>query len=408
VTAVRPLSRDFHRFWASAAASNLGDGIRLGALPLLALSLTDDARLIALVTASTVLPWLVFGPLGGAIVDRRDRRRLMIVGQLGRAVLVGVLSVLVITGTATIWWAVVLAFTLGLGEVIVDSSAQAAIPQLVEPDQLDRANGRMIVALTVLDKVVGITLGAILFAVAAGLPFVIDAVTFAVGALLIALIRRPLQGSRSLERRIGTEIVGGMRYLFRHRFLRLITPASAVSNMASYMSFAVLVVLVVDELGATEAQFGFVLGIGALGGVIGSVLASTLVERFGRRIMLGVPPFVVVAAFLIHASATRLWMVSFASFLINFAMVCFNVPAISIRQSVTPDELLGRVTANFRVFAIGAIPVGAVLGGFITEAAGVRVTNVSAAGFQAGSCLLLLLALRHLDDTLPAASEPTA
>lgn len=401
----RPLGPDFHRLWASAAASNLGDGLRLGALPLLALSLTRDARLISLVTASTVLPWLLFGPLGGAIVDRHDRRWLMIGGQLARGVLVGVLAVMVVTGTATIWLTVLLAFALGIGEVIVDSSAQAAIPQLVDPDQLDRANGRMIAALTVLDKVVGITLGAVLFAVAAGLPFVIDAFTFILGAVLVSMVRRPLQPARSSTSKLRADIAGGMRFLFNHRLMLLLTGGAALSNLASYMSFGVLVILVVDELGGSEAQFGVVLGVGALGGVLGSVVASRLVERFGRPIMMAVPPMVLVVAFLIHAGAAHLWMVAFASFLINFSIVCFNVPTMSVRQSVIPDRLLGRVTANFRVFAVGAVPVGAVIGGFVAEAAGVRMANVAAAGIQAVCCALVVLSLRHLNEALAAVEE---
>ena len=400
VTDAQPLSKDFHRFWASAAASNLGDGIRLGALPLLALSLTDDARLISMVTASTVLPWLLLGPVGGALVDRYDRRWLMMAGQVSRAVLVGVLAILVAVGSITVWVVAALAFALGIGEVLVDSSAQAAIPQLVGADQLDRANGRMIAALTVLDKVVGVTLGALLFSAVAALPFAIDAATFVVGAVLILSVQRPLQGIRSRATSLRADVVGGVRFLLTHPFLRALTAGSALSNMASYASFAVLVVLVVDELGATDAMFGLVLGVGALGGVAGSLAASRLVGFCGRRLMVTAPPFVLVAAFVLHASAPAPWAVALASFIINFSLVCLNVPAQSMRQAVTPEPLLGRVTANFRVFALGAVPVGAVLGGFVTEASGVRSANVAAAGIQVIACGFFLWSLWHLDDAM--------
>ena len=265
----RALGGEFRRFWLASASSNLGDGIRLAALPLLALSITDDARLIALVSAATTVPWLIFGLLGGAIVDRGDRRRLMIWGQLGRAVLVSALAATISTGHVTIWWIVVVALGLGFGEVIVDSASQAAVPLLVDADQLDRANGQLIAAITVLDQVAGVALGAVLFAAATGLPFVVDAATFFVGAVLLTSIRKPLQGTRSGDTTMRSDIGEGARFLFRHRFLRGIMFAVAMSNLAGNVAFGVFVLLVVDELGASETTFGLVLSVGALGGVRG-------------------------------------------------------------------------------------------------------------------------------------------
>ena len=175
------LGGDYWRFWAAAASSNLGDGIRLGALPLLALSLTDDARLIGGVLAITTLPWLLFGAIGGVVVDRGNRRTLMVVGQLGRSALLALLVVLILLNQATILWLYVVAFGIGTGEIIVDTASQAAIPQLVEPHQLDRANAHLIAATTGLEQIVGVTLGAVLFTVGTSLPFFVDAATFIVG-----------------------------------------------------------------------------------------------------------------------------------------------------------------------------------------------------------------------------------
>lgn len=397
-----PLGSDFRRFWFAAASSNLGDGIRLGALPLLALSLTSDARLIALVSASTMVPWLLFGPIGGAIVDRVDRRRLMITGQLGRAILVGGLAILIAADAASIWMLVVVAFGLGVGEVFVDSSSQAAVPQLVEADQLDRANGQLITAITLFDEVVGVALGAALFGLATGLPFIVDAVTFVIGAALVFTISRPLQGERTETTTIRSDIAEGVKFLRGHRFLRGIMAAVATSNFAGNIAFGVLVVLLVEDLGASELAFGLVLGIGAIGGVLGSLMAPRLTEIFGRRRMLAVLPLVLVVSYLVNATANALWMVSLAFFVASFAIVCFNVPGQSIRQMVTPEPLLGRVVATFRMVGMSAAPLGAVLGGIITQASSVRTANLVAAVVEVGSWVILLLALRHLDDALAA------
>ncbi len=393
-----PLGGEFRRFLVAAASSNLGDGIRLGALPLLAITLTDDARLVGLVSASTMLPWLLLGPLGGAVVDRGDRRRLMIAGQLGRAVAVSLLVALLATDSATIWWVVIVAFVLGSGEVIVDSSSQAAVPQLVRPDQLDQANSRLITAITVLNDVVGVALGAVLFSLATSLPFVIDAATFVVGAGLLATIRRPLQGGRDTSTTVRSDIASGMRFLFRHRLLRGMMIAVATSNLAGNTAFGVLVVLVVQELGATEAMFGLLLGLGALGGVLGSLLVARIIERFGRRAVLTSLPVVLIVSYLMNAVAVAPWMVAASFFVASFTVVCFNVPGQSIRQAATPEHLLGRVVASYRMVGMGAAPIGALLGGFVAEAAGVRTANLAAAGIQCVAWVVLVGALRHLDD----------
>lgn len=391
------LGTDFTRFWFASAASNLGDGIRFGALPLLALSLTDDARLIALVTASTLVPWVVFGPVGGALVDRLDRRRLMIGGQLGRAVVGAVLAVLVATDQASIWWVVALAFGLGLGEVVVDASSQAAIPQLVTTDQLDRANGRLITAITVLDNVVGVALGAVLFGIAAGLPFAVDVATFAISASLLATIRRPLQTERTSTSSIRTDIGEGMRFLLGHPLLRGLAGGVATANLAANTAFAVVVILVVDELGAGEVAFGVVLSVGAIGGVVGALVAARATARWGRRRVLTGAPLLLAGSFVITAAAVAPWMASVAFFASSFSIVVFNVPAQSVRQAVTPEHLLGRVVTSFRIFGMSAAPLGAILGGFVTEATDVRTANVVAAVIGAGAWVLLARALRHLE-----------
>lgn len=390
------LGRDYWRFWAAAAASNLGDGIRLGALPLLALTLTDDARLISGVVAATTLPWLILGPIGGAVVDRLDRKRLMIVGQLGRGVLVAMLAGLIVTDSVTMVWVYVVAFGLGCGEIIVDSSSQAAIPQLVDPDQLDRANAHLIAAVTVLDQVVGVTVGATLFAIAAEAPFIVDAATFIVGGVLLLTIRRPLQGERVSESRLRQEIGEGFAFVFRNPLLRGLAGAVALTNLAATSAASVFVILVVDELGASERGFGFVLGVGAVGGILGSLVAGPLVERLGRKRLLSALPAFMVVSFVLTATAPAAWVVAVAYFAISFAIVTFNVPGRSLRQAVTPDHLLGRVVTSFRMVGVGAVPIGAFLGGFITEASDVRVTNFVAAAGMLGAWLWMALALRHM------------
>lgn len=401
-----PLGRDFHRFWLAASVSNLGDGIRLGALPLLALRLTDDARLIAAVTAVTLAPWFLLAPIAGAVVDRGNRRRIMLVGQVGRAVLAIGLASLVLADSVSIWALFVVGFGLGVGEVFVDSASQASVPQLVSAAQLDRANGRMITSVTLLNEVVGIALGAALFTVATSAPFIVDAATFLVGAVLLMMVRRPLQGARTNTTRLGADIAEGFRFLCGHPLLRRLAGSLALANVATNMSFGVLVILVVDELGASEAMFGLVLAGGAIGGVLGSLLASVIVARLGRRTMLAVGPFAVTGCLIANAAAQHPVIISATLFVTMFVVVASTVPAQSLRQSVTPEPLLGRVIASFRTFGLGAAPAGALIGGFITNATDVRVANLVAAAVCAVAAFFMLRALTQLDGGSQDATSP--
>jgi MFS family permease len=399
---VAPLGRDFHRFWLAASVSNLGDGIRLGALPLLALRLTGDARLIGAVAAATMAPWFFIAPLAGALADRHDRRHLMLAGQWGRVLLAVLLAVLVLVDQATIWWVLVVALGIGIGEVFVDTSSQAAVPQLVDPDQLEAANARLIGSTTALNDVVGVWLGAVLFAAVTELPFFVDAATFALSAAVLMTVRRPMQGERQRDTRISTDISDGFRFLLAHRLLRRLAGTIATLNLATNISFGVYVIFVIDELGASERTFGFVMGIAAIGGVFGAIVAERITVRFGRTAVLSVTPFAIAITLLVNVFAQHVAVVGATLFAIMFLVVASNVPGQSLRQEVTPEHMLGRVVASFRTFGLGASPIGALVGGVLTEAYGVRTANAVAAAVAGGAALLMLRALRQL----PNAANP--
>ena len=395
---VAPLGRDFHRLWLAASVSNLGDGIRLGALPLLALRLTGDARLIGAVAAATMAPWFLIAPIAGALVDRHDRRHLMLAGQLGRVLLALLLAVLVLVDEATIWWVLIVALGIGIGEVFVDTSSQAAVPQLVDADQLEAANARLIGSTTALNDVVGVWLGAVLFAAVTELPFFVDAATFALSAAVLATVRRPMQGKRRRDTRISADISEGFRFLIAHRLLRRLAGTIATLNLATNISFGVYVIFVIEELGASERTFGFVMGFAAMGGVLGAVVAERITMRFGRTAVLAVTPVAIAITLAVNVFAQHVTVVGATLFATMFLIVASNVPGQSLRQEVTPEPMLGRVVASFRTFGLGAAPIGALLGGVLTEEFGVRAANAVAAAIAGGAALLMLRALRQLPD----------
>lgn len=400
--------KGFTRLLAAAAVSNLGDGVRLAALPLLAVQLTDDARLVGAVTSLAFLPWVLVGPVSGAVVDRADRRVVIVLGQAVRAVAVLALAVAVSGGWATIWLVLAVAFVVGVGETLVDSATQAAVPQLVPARLLERANGRIVVAQTLFDEVVGVALGGLLFAQAAALPFWVDAASFAVAAFLVVGIATPLRAVRDDpdQQGLALDVVEGGRFLLHQPLLRRMAISVGVTNVGRFMGMAVLVILVVDELGGRDATYGLVLAAGAVGGVLGSATGGWTAERLTPTVMLRLVhvPYVLGLGLLAAAHSPAVAAVGVAC--LAYGVVSFKVPSQSLRQRVTPDHLLGRTVAAFRVVGLGGPVLGAALGGVVAQTWGVRTAFALGAGVLVVGWLLLLAALRSAPDHNPDGRVP--
>jgi hypothetical protein len=216
------LGAEYRKLWAASAVSNLGDGITLVAGPLLAASLTRDPALVAGLTVAQRLPWLLFSLLSGALVDRFDRRRLMAAVDLFRTVVVGVLGVAVVSGWASLPLTYVAFFLLGTAETRFANASIAIMPAVVPKERLERANGRLFAAELSANQFAGPPVGGALFAVAAALPFLVDAGTFAASAALLLALRgrfrvAPAEGPAGTT--IAAEIAEGLAWLLRHRLL---------------------------------------------------------------------------------------------------------------------------------------------------------------------------------------------
>jgi MFS family permease len=388
------LPRDYWILWSSSTASNLGDGLLLVALPLLAVTLTDDPMLIAGITALTFLPWLVVGPLSGAIVDRVDKRKLIVIAQLARGLVALAFAVAVASGTATIWVLYATTVAIAVGETFADSASQAVVPRLVPVHRLEAANSRLLGAQMVTNDIAGGPLGAAMFAFAAALPFAVDAGVYLLAGLLLLSVRTDLRPAPAEQERprhgLGHEIAEGLRYVFEHPVLRPLTVAAALSNLGAGATAGILVLFVVDLLALPELMFGVLLAVAAVGGVLGAAVTGRVVERLGRRTtMLTASAVAAVATGVLGlavgaVSAAATLVVMFA------ASASFNVVNQSVRQAVSPDRILGRVITSVRVVALGGIPLGAMLGGVVARVAGLRAPFFLAAGIGGLSWLVLV------------------
>lgn len=376
----RSLGRRFWTVWTAATASSVGDGIVLAALPLLAASLTRDPIGIAATTIAVRLPWLVFGLFAGVIVDRVDRLRLMVVTDLGRAVVFVGIAVLVATGEMTLIELYVAMFGIGVLETLFDTASMSMTPALVERDQLERANARINGAQIAANEFVGPPLGGALFAVAAAASFVVNAVTFAVSSVILVTVRGSYVPERVTKTSFIEDIQIGMAFVWREPLIRAFAIGAGVINLGSTAAAAVLVLHAQDNLGLGGLGFGLLLTGAAVGGLIGAQVAPNIIERFGRRAPVLVSVAVIGGGLAVMGVADDLWVAAAGFALVGFAGEIWNIVSVTYRQSVTPDQLLGRVMSGFRVIAYGAFPVGAALGGVIASSTSVRMAFFVGAG----------------------------
>lgn len=413
------LGTSYRKLFTASSISNLGDGVGQLAYPWLASAVTRNPILIALVAVAQRLPWLVFTLPAGVITDRLDRRRIMVAANGGRAVLTGGVAIAVLwrggalpgpdeldmvgeTELALYLCVVVATLLLGVGEVMYDNSAQTIMPALVATDDLEKANGRLWAAESVTNQFLGPPLGSLLLAVGFAVPFFVDAGTFAVSAALIfAISATPPRSEPAPRRPWRVELREGFGWLWHHDLLRPMAIVLGGLNGLGAVSAAVLVLFSQEVLGTSATEFAVLSTAGAVGGVLGGWTASWVSKRIGSGPSLWVTMLGGAGTSAV-IGAVSLWPIVWLMFgFYAFSAVLWNVITVSLRQSIIPDRLLGRVNSVYRFFAWGAIPIGAMVGGLVvavTDAFAGREIALRTPWFVAalGQLLLLMYAAPRL------------
>ncbi|MEW2510459.1 MFS transporter [Streptomyces sp. NPDC046870] len=377
------LSRDFWLLWTAAAVSGLGDGLELSAFPLLATEWTRDPVLVSAAAAATQAPWLFLGLLVGGLVDRWDRRRVLLIADSCRALLVAALAAAVASGVGNIWLLLAVLFALGSAQIFFDTSVQAVIPAVAGTGSLVRANSLLQGSSTVLVQFAGPAAGAALFAVARWLPAGVDAVSYLLGVALLAGVRgrfRPArtptpEGTASLRH----SVAEGLRWLRDDRVVRVLALATVLLGMGSAAAWGVMVLFAQHQWHLGGAGYGLLLTASAVGSVLGSLVAAPLARRLTHRPLLAGSAAGSATVFGLLTVA-RPAALGAALLAVNGLMVVvWNVVTVSERQARIPDALTGRVTAAYRVLAWGGMPVGGLLGGALASALGLRAALAAAA-----------------------------
>ena len=394
----RPLGPGFDALFRGSLITNTGDGIRLAALPLLAASLTSSPLLIAAVTAAQYLPWATFAPLGGVIVDRRDRRQTILVTQTWRGLVMVALAALVWMDLVAIWQLCVVAFLITVGEIMVDPSTVALVPTVVDDGDLDHANGRIAGAEIVTNDFAGGPIGAAVFSLAPWLPFLINAASY-LGSL--QPFRRLPTGParpRGLRGKAGPgsrrrEAVEGFNWLRSHPVLGPFTLAQVVYYLGVSAGLSLLVVLVTIELDAPSIAFGAALAAGALGAFAGSLTGRRIVAAIGVRATLSGAVAAQGATLVAAAISNSALLVVVLWFVNGFPAGAQRPIARSMQQRLTPNHLLGRVNVTARIATRGIIIFGALAAGGLATATSVRWALAAGGAIEVLAAALIWRAL---------------
>jgi MFS family permease len=382
------------RLLGATGVSMIGQGVVIAAVPLLAASLTRSPFSIALVSAATYAAWLVIGLPAGALVDRWPRRMTMVIADAARAALLVGLALAVRLDQISVPALIAVVFLIACAGCFFDPAAQAAIPMLTGRDSsaLAKANGRLWTLDILGRSLFGPPLGAALFALSASLPFGLNAVTFlASAALLIGLrsLGRPLHVEPHGS--VASSVKDGITFLVRHPQLRLLVAGMGAYNLGYNIGFATLVLFAQDRLGLSARGFGLLLATLAIGGAAGGWLAPMVHTRVTPAMTYAACLAIQAAVWCVLALVENPWSSAGALALLGLASTVVSVVGGTARQALTPDHLMGRITAGSRVVGIGAAAVGSLIGGVLASIGTLATPFVVAAILLALSSLVFAL-----------------
>lgn len=371
-----PLGRPFGIHLGGVGLANLADGIVIGAVPLIAVTLTRSPAEISLIQTAFWLPWLLLGVVAGMVVDRFDRRHIQLSGAAVRVVLMAGMTVVAVTDQLSMPLLIAAVGIYGITQVFVDLAGSSIVPQLAPRSRLSAANGRVMGMEQVMNTFLGAPLGGFILVLGSGWVF---GLPVALGVTFLLLIGFGLRGNYradTSQEPASSRLRGmaeGVRFQLWHPVLRPLLINGSVLNFANTAYFAVFVLWVVGPESAVQLapqQFPVLLAVLAVGAVTGSVLAERLVTIVGEVPLILTAGLVNSALLLVPVLWPNPWVIGAAFFVIGFTNMCGNVVRRSISQRLIPTAKLGRVGGASGMINYGLMPLGALLGGVVAEAWG--------------------------------------
>jgi MFS family permease len=364
------LGTSFRWLLASSWVTNLGDGIAIAAGPLLVASLTRDPFLISLAALLSWAPPLAFGLLAGVLSDRHDRRRIVMIADGSRAIVLGALIAALATGHLTAAGALVALGLLATAEVFADNTASTLTPMMVPRDDLALANSRLQFGFLTLNQLAGPPLGAVLFAVGHAWPFAGQAVLVAAGVLLVSRIR---VGAAEVPERGNAvrEIREGLAWTLRHPAVRTLVLTILIFNVTFGAAWSVLVLYASDRLGLGAIGFGLLTTASAVGGIVGTSLYGWITARVSLGNVMRAGLIIETLTHLALAVTTSPAVALGIFFVFGAHAFIWGTTSITIRQRAVPAHLQGRVSAVNTLGVFGGLVVGSAIGGTLATHFGV-------------------------------------
>jgi MFS family permease len=409
---------EFFKLWAGQAVSAFGSAITTVALPLTAVVVLHVSTLqMAVLAAVGVVPHLLFGLVAGVWVDRLPRRSVLVTADLGRAALLGTIPVLAVLRLLHVEYLYAIAFLAGVMALLFDTASMSVLPALVgrnSRDDLTRANSLMILSTSVAGTAGPSAAGGLVQLLTAPLAIAFDAASFLVSAGCSLLVVMPQASARRTRIHVLREIAEGMRAVFDSPVLSAVTISATVGALGGAMQAALIVLYAVRDLHLTPTLVGLAVAVSGCASILGSLLAPASTRRLGSgpayitgQLLSAVAGLVLAAARGPLAAVALFVLVG--QLLRGLGLPLFAIPQRTLRQALVPDEMLGRVNATWRFLVFGAQPAGALLGGALGTALGLRSALVGGGlvmfAAVAWAAVSPLRGLREIPEQHPASSR---
>ncbi len=393
----------------SVMGSQLG-GFAVTVVAVVMLSATEGE--MGILNAANTAAFLVVGLLAGAWVDRWVKRRVMIIADLVRMVMMALIPILYFAGSLQIWHLIIIGAVVGVATVFFDVAYQSVIPILFKSEHIAPANSALETS-SQISHISGPPIaGSLIAFMTAPVVLIFDAVSFGISALTLSFIKddekpKPLEDRRPLHK----ESAEGVKFVWNEPITRAVSFCTSSTNLFNTIGTTLMGIYVLRELEISLPVFGLIMTIAGVGGLLGASLSAKLADWIGEGQLIAISAFGSAAAFMmvpLTGLVDHFWapfILAAIEFAISFFVLTYNITQVSARQRICPKPLLGRMNASIRFFVWGVMPIGALLAGVLGTAFGAFTTIIiGGVGMLFASLFVILHPLARMRK-LPVAPE---